>query len=285
MNSGMLNWALLYGTEGFAVFPLHTINEAGFCTCSAAKDCQSPGKHPQWDVKLLHDGLWGASTDESKIRAWWAKWPNANIGIATGQASGIMVLDVDGPAGKESLRELQLKCGRLPRTLAAKTGKGGHLFFKVGTSKYKNKTGVMPGLDIRGDGGYIVAAPSRHINGKLYSWWNNAKIVTPPMWLRQMLTERQHPAKPISGSQAFDRPARHVRIEDIPEEGEGGRNNFLAKWGGRWVYEDLPHEKVNNLLHSLNKARCKPPLGDREVEGVFRSVTRPRYRRVATAGG
>jgi hypothetical protein len=159
------------------------------------------------------------------------------------------------------------------------------LFFKVGTSKYKNKTGVMPGLDIRGDGGYIVAAPSKHISGKRYSWWNNAKIVTPPMWLRQMLTERQYPAKPTSESQAFDRPKPHMRIEDIPESGEGGRNNFLTTWGGRWVWEDMPHEKVNNLLHRLNKERCKPPLGDREVESVYNSVTRPRYQPVATAGG
>ena len=89
-----LEAALWYASQGLMVLPLHQIDTDGFCSCGA-KGCSSPGKHPR-----LPNGLHGASQDPAQIRDWWRRWPKANVGIVTGRASGLVVIDVDGEAGR-----------------------------------------------------------------------------------------------------------------------------------------------------------------------------------------
>lgn len=150
--------ALDYAARGWPVFPVHTPTESG-CSCRQA-GCNRPGKHPR-----TSNGRNGATTDPDLINKWWGIWPDANVGIATGQESGLLVLDVD-EYGENSLQELT-------DTVEAITGSGGrHLLFRYpGDGKrYRTRVRFTEGLDSRADGGYIVAPPSLHASGKRYEW-------------------------------------------------------------------------------------------------------------------
>ena len=161
-----LNAALEYARDGMAVFPGHSVVTDRRCTCGRA-NCSSPGKHPrirEWQKK--------ASTNEFRIREWWQRWPEANVCIATGQISGIVVLDVDPRhKGDLSLQEFEATHGSLPFTPVSRTGGGGcHYFFLSPNGAFPNKANVLPGLDVRGDGGFVVAPPSLHVSGDTYQW-------------------------------------------------------------------------------------------------------------------
>ncbi len=149
--------ALHYGKMGWLVIPAHGITNKG-CTCGIS-DCKSPGKHPR-----LTDWPNRASCDPKTIREWFDTWPDSNVGIVTGAVSGIVVLDVDGTDGEESIKSLNL-----PPTVGVKTRRGRHLYFRHPGNPVKNFVGKSPGLDLRGDGGYVVAPPSRHAEGE-YQW-------------------------------------------------------------------------------------------------------------------
>lgn len=163
--------ALSYAAKGWRVLPVHTVFE-GCCSCG--KDCKSKGKHPriiQWQEK--------ATTSKETINFWWGQqWPETNIGIATGTDSNIFVLDVDGPQGEATLQDLVGRQGPLPDTLTATTGKGKHFYFRHPSGPIKNSVGSLGAcLDIRADGGYVVAPPSQHCSGKVYCWENEDKPV------------------------------------------------------------------------------------------------------------
>ena len=276
----MVDWALQYADEGFAVFPLHSIS-AGQCTCKAKKDCSSPGKHPHWGEKTLRRGVKDATVDPKQIKAWWKHWPNANIGIATGRISGVVVIDIDGPDGEKSLKKLQRQCEKLPKTLRAQTGKGAHLFFRSGGHEYKNRTAIYPGIDIRGDGGYVVAPPSAHIAGKRYRWSDVEDLgklreytVDPPLWVRMFLTPRVEPQisepqvrlNPPGGND----PLLPWMVRPIKE---GGRNTKLYKLACGWAkYENKNPREVMQLLTDTNEMKCHPPVGKRELRNICRSA-------------
>mgnify|MGYP003147393946 CR=1 FL=1 len=278
--SRMVDWALQYADEGFAVFPLHSIS-AGQCTCKAKKDCSSPGKHPHWGEKTLRRGVKDATVDPKQIKAWWKHWPNANIGIATGRISGVVVIDIDGPDGEKSLKKLQRQCEKLPKTLRAQTGKGAHLFFRSGGHEYKNRTAIYPGVDIRGDGGYVVAPPSAHIAGKRYRWSDVEDLgklreytVDPPLWVRMILTPRVEPQisepqvrlNPPGGND----PLLPWMVRPIKE---GGRNTKLYKLACGWAkYENKNPREVMQLLTDTNEMKCHPPVGKRELRNICRSA-------------
>lgn len=170
------------------MFPLHTIR-AGRCSCRH-EDCSHPAKHP-----LTRHGLRDATTNPEQIRSWWGRWPWANVGIATGADSGLIVIDVDPRSGgDESLARLQSLMGSLPATLIVSTGGGGrHLFYAHPGVEVGNTAGrlpgvaeTLPGIDLRGDGGYVVAPPSRHASGRPYRWTSgpNHDLAQAPEWLR-----------------------------------------------------------------------------------------------------
>jgi hypothetical protein len=162
----MLIHAKAYAGEGLPVFPLHHPIENGACSCRNPT-CDKVGKHP-----MTAHGLKDATTDRISIERWWSADPLANIGIPTGLASGFIVLDVDDRHnGTESLRMLEQKIGPMPTTLISRTGDGRHLLYRCLGYALKNGVAVLgPGIDIRGDGGYIVVPPSLHANGKRYEW-------------------------------------------------------------------------------------------------------------------
>ena len=145
--------ALGYARRDWAVPPLHTVKN-GICSCAQGASCKRPGKHPR-----TINGVKDSTTDRGEIKTWWKKWPNANIGVATGSISGFFALDVDGKAGRASLEALQAKHERLPTTMTVKTGGGSHLYFRCDRVQVSNSVSSLgDGLDVRGDGGYVVGA-------------------------------------------------------------------------------------------------------------------------------
>lgn len=176
--------AVGYADHGWPVLPLHAPQGAG-CSCRAA-DCGSPGKHPR-----TPRGLHQATTDVDQVRAWWDRWPHANVGVATGTTSGLLVLDVDLPHGPGSLTRLEHEHGPLPPTCEQRTGSGGRqLLFAHPDRPVGNRAGVLAGIDVRGEGGYVVVPPSLHATGNRYAWTSRTAPAAPPDWLLAIIEPR-----------------------------------------------------------------------------------------------
>ena len=188
----MIKHALSYAENGFAVFPCYTMLN-GICSCGRKK-CDRLAKHP-----MIPNGRSGATIDPDVVREWWYKWPKANIAIATGKESGIIVLDVD-EGGEESLLPYDL-----PTTVEVVTGGGGrHLIYKRPDSnlKYKTMTSILTGVDVRADGGYIIAPPSIHQSGRNYEWEashhpEDVLVADCPKWLIEMIVEEEIDRVPL----------------------------------------------------------------------------------------
>ena len=150
-----IEMALMYAGKGWHVFPLHTVIDGTTCDCR--RSCPKPGKHPR-----TANGFKDATTDETQIRKWWGMWPDANIGIATGKVSNMVVIDVDPRnGGEETMRGFIETHGPLPRGPMVKTPNGRHHYFNYSEGL---KCGLLgPGVDFKGDGGYVVAPPSKGI--------------------------------------------------------------------------------------------------------------------------
>ncbi|MDP8974102.1 MAG: bifunctional DNA primase/polymerase [Actinomycetota bacterium] len=160
--------ALSYARRGIPVFP-----------------CEPGGKRP-----LTYNGFFDATTDIGRVKDWWDRWPDANVGVPTGKGSGLLVLDVDPrDGGPESLAALERENGPLPETARARTGGGGvHVFFRYPAEKeVRNSAGWLgPGLDVRGEGGYVVVPPSRTQGD--YGWIDRSRPVE-AAWLIERLSE------------------------------------------------------------------------------------------------
>jgi hypothetical protein len=252
INSAALkDAALIYAGEGYLVFPLHFINAAGQCSCGNP-GCASPGKHP-----ITKHGLKDASNDPDIIAAWWAKYPKANIGLCTG--NGLVVIDFDLQHGASADSLL------LPDTLRAETGNGYHLYFKTDQA-IRNSSGKLgAGIDIRGDGGYVVAPPSIHFSGKQYLFSNDYPIAELPDAITRLLLE---PA--LAQDEIIVSEAGQIDREAV----EGNRNDFLTKSAGSLRRKGFSADEIEALLLVSNQKRCKPPLSDREVRRIAKSVSR-----------
>lgn len=202
--SPILSAALDYASRNWPVFPTWW-PESGGCACSKGRECTRPGKHPL--ARLAPNGLLDATTDPNIIRGWWAQYPQANIGIRCGAESGLIVLDVDAyKTGLASLEELEARHGRVPYSIRAKTGSGGgslHVYLahpKDGRRISSNSSGKLgAGLDIKADGGYVIAPPSVHASGGTYEWVDvdDSTIEPAPAWLLQLLGKSDQPTAPI----------------------------------------------------------------------------------------
>lgn len=186
-NAQFLRWARYCAYRGFSVFPVHTIRSDGVCSCGKL-NCERPGKHPavQWKAQ--------ATIDPRRFGAWWNGADSIkagycyNIGIATGKISGITVIDIDQKSGGLETWERITEKFSVPDTYTVQTGGGGfHLYFKY-TPEMKTGTNLLgPGIDIRNDGGYVIAPPSIHKSGKEYtSEINPMQLSTPQARLAKM---------------------------------------------------------------------------------------------------
>lgn len=185
---------------------------------------------PGEKVPACEHGCKDATRDRDRIRSWWTSMPEANIGVATGAVSGIFVLDVDGEEGMESL--LDLGHG-IPATLTQHTPSGGlHFIFAYPTEVGNSARKIGPNLDTRGDGGYIVVAPSLHPNGGRYRWAGKGEPRTVPGWLLRLVRpapERRDPVKPAETKnlEGYVRSAVEGERDAVVTAMEGSRNHTL----------------------------------------------------------
>ena len=283
-----------FAKRGFKVFPLHGIDGSGRCTCGKP-ECNDiektkggkpkAGKHP----RTLH-GFKEATSDTAQIDEWWQKWPDANIGIATGADSGIFALDVDdGKIGEDSLKDLEAKNGELPETPCVATGGGGyHIYFKHPGVKVSNSVKKLgEGLDVRGDGGYVVAPPSRYISGKSYEWHQkfsieSASIADAPEWLLGLIQKPDQDETPETSSEELTK--LRLRCPTDPElighvhaqllkhrpaiEGEGGDAHTIAAATIVRKHFALTFDEAWPLAVEWNKA-CVPPWSEEELRAKF----------------
>lgn len=230
--SDLLEAALVYAGRGWPVIPLHGWSLQG-CTCGRRDRCPSPAKHPH-----TTNGLKDASTDPKQIREWWSKWPDANVGLVTGVAFD--VLDVDGPEGLASFERLTAENGSPLGGIVVETGSGGrhYLFEPQGAG---NRAGMVPGLDWRGEGGYIVAPPSIHASGRNYRRLVNLGNGIPPApdWLVELVRPRRQAQASAGGSEwtqpantaSYGQRALESELAALALAEEGTRNSSLNKAG------------------------------------------------------
>jgi len=252
--------ALAYVAAGFKVFPVHTIGPNGTCSCGRSA-CGSPGKHPK-----TTNGFKDASNDEALVRSWFGS-RFANLGVATG--AGIIVVDVDvNRDGDDNLQTLEAQYGALPETLTVNTGGGGqHFYFRTTGYAQSGTNKLCRGVDIKADGGYVVAPPSLHVSGNTYLFdlGQTTEIAEAPAWLKRRL------AKPDAGEN-FDEEDPTKQIWTKP-----GRNSRLTSLAGKLRQHLVTYSQLYGALKKVNEERCSPPLPDIEVMAVARSVSK--YRR------
>jgi bifunctional DNA primase/polymerase-like protein/primase-like protein len=256
MKNRMLRASLGYARRNWPVFPLFEVVD-GRCACGDRK-CQNPGKHPR-----TRRGFKDATTDEQRIEAWWTKYPNANIGIATGVESHLVVLDIDPRnGGNQSLRKFLGKHD-LPRTPEARTGgKGSHRYLTDASKvKFKSRNSVLPGVDVKADGGYVVAPPSSHVSGRRYLWYDGlapseTELAPVPSWLASQLLE----------------PIRKPATRSVKDQIEkGARHDSLLRMAGALRRQGATPEDIAGALLVVNQNRCEPPLAEEDVQALAQS--------------
>jgi hypothetical protein len=186
------------------------------------------------------------------------------VGILTGSASGVIALDIDPRHGGEaSFAEMLTRTGgELPVTAEQKTGGGGrHFLFQHPGFAIRNSAGRLgPGIDVRGDGGYIVVPVSSHASGGRYEWLkhpNDGGLAEVPAWLLASLNVS---TKPIPQGQApFQVP-------------EGSRNTHLFKKGVSLRRQGKSRAVIETSLLEENAAACDPPLSIEEVQRIAENV-------------
>lgn len=243
----MYDAAIEYAKKGFAVFPLKYRDK----------------------VPLTRNGCKDATTDAAQIKAWWQKYPNANIGLATGSVSqNVFVIDLDidedrGIDGYHSLEDWQREHGDFPETWTAITGRGGYHLYYRGNGKIKNRAGIIDGVDIRGNGGYVVAPPSIHKNGNRYEW--------------EYSPDEFEIAKADNNVEYFlnhddQKQGTAFIMPNIVAAGQ--RNQMLFRFACMMQAKGASDQSVFAATMAENESSCSPPLTEQEVKVIVSSATR-----------
>jgi hypothetical protein len=270
--------ALDYAARGFAVFP-----------------CLPRTKKPPWT-----GGFYRATTNPATIRRWWLARPDYNIGIATGVASGVWVLDVDGDAGATSLADLEAAHGPLPDTLISIASSGCHLWFCYTCPIPSSADRIGRGIDVRGDGGYMLAPPSVHPDGPVYRWMNDRSAAIAPDWLIH-LTRKPSPG-PITSKIAlatrsgctdvYGQAALDHEIAALANTLKGSRNAALNRAsfslhqlvaGGELDASEVRHRLIEAA--TANGLMTDPEDGPLSVQKTIASGARAGLRHPRNRGG
>lgn len=261
--------AIAYLRKGWSVVPLWWVRQPPICACPMGDQCKSAGKHPH-----TKHGSSEPLTTATEVELYWARHPLCNIGIATGAASGLVVLDIDlaKDGARDSMRQLWRCYGPPGPTLVSVTGSGGrHVFFKHPGDKVRNVVGHMRGIDIRGDGGLVVVPPSLHGCGNRYLWHpsghpRNKRVLPMPTWMDTFRAQAER--KRRTRNSRYGGPSKYGRVFDpgsLPEIDEGRRNDTLCSIAGRLIHENRPDDEVMEIVQRVNGTHCKPPLPDKEI--------------------
>jgi putative DNA primase/helicase len=243
MTKGLLAAAMEYAGKGYRVFP------------------QDRNKHP-----CIKEWPEAASTDPVQIRRWWETFPTANIAVATGRGSGLIVLDVDckhGLPGLESLSRLELAIPAVAGTVSSITPSGGrHRFFRYpeDVASIPNRAALpgYPGIEVKGDGGCVTLPPSLYSDGRSYVVERRSPLLPLPSDLLALALE-----KPPLGDEM--RPTLDFRVP------KGERNTRLASEVGRLIRGGYAHDQVKVLAGAIN-SKFDPPLLEDEVERTITSI-------------
>jgi hypothetical protein len=245
----MLRTALQLAARGIHVFPVAQASKVPAC----ALGCRA------------------ATTDPIVIQRWWKGNPHYNIGIATGPASGVFVVDIDGEDGEFSLRKLEEAHGPLPNTVESITGSGRHAFFQYPPISVRNSAGKLGiGIDMRGDGGFVVAPPSLHPSGRRYCWSVDSAnaFAEAPGWLVDKIAE---PKKKNGNGNGATPPSEWRALVANGLE-EGCRNNSLTRLTGHLLRRYVDPNVTLQLVQSFNQTHCRPPLGPEDVQKLVNSI-------------
>jgi hypothetical protein len=236
-GNNLLEAALAYAETGWLVLPIRR----------GAK------------IPLTAHGVKDASRDEKLIRRWWAQWIDANIGVATGAPSGVIVFDIDGAEGVMSFGALEREYGPLLTTRRVRTGREGgeHLYFQVEEAIRTQQ--LAPKLGVRGEGAYVLAPPSIHPNGARYEVIDQRSPRPLPDGLLRLL--KRHTA--LAPKPSTDRG----------EIAEGQRNVVLTSLAGTMRRRGMTPEAIEAALLAENEQRCRPPLLADEVRKIAKSIS------------
>lgn len=216
---------------------------------------------------LTPHGCKDAKKDTGAIRAWWKRYPDASIGIATGSASNLLVIDedVDEDKGLNGVHEMQIwetDNGTLPETVRAITGRGGaHLYFHYTGKDLGNRAGVIDGVDVRGEGGYIIAPPSIHPNGTQYEWECDPE--------ETKLSDIDDTVKKLLAL-TKKTPGEKFKLPKIIESGQ--RNSTLYRFACSLQSQGLTDEAISAAVMAENEARCSEPLSQDEIKQLIESA-------------
>jgi hypothetical protein len=254
-------------------------------------------------------GLNAATTEPGQVETWWSRWPAANVGIRTGAASGLVVVDVDPDHdGEASIERLIKSHGALPDGRVVRTGSGGrHLYFRHPGGLVRNDAGrrLGPGLDIRGDGGYVIAPPSRHRSGGVYAVaGRGGELPELPEWMLHLVQPAEPPRpgfvrnwRPTGDNSAWAKAALEGELERLKSAQPGMRNHTLNKVAFRLgqiiAAGQLDQGQIEGVLVSNAMA---VGLGEREAaatvhsgltagESIARSPVKPSQRAPCSDAG
>lgn len=244
----VLDEAVRLASQGFAVFPVHAVS-----------------KRP-----LTENGFKDASRDVRVVRTMFSTRPRAVIGLATGSRSAnrgraLLVVDRDDHhGGREGLEAAQANLGDPGATATASTPSGGiHWYYRVppGITVPNSAGKLAPGVDIRAEGGYVVAppAPGREWTVKV------SMAELPPAWIEALGASPDGHTPRVPG----DEWAALLRA--IPE---GQRNQSLARITGHLLAKNVSVHMAAGLVHLVNRTACRPPLPTSEVDRILDSIAR-----------
>lgn len=243
MPNEILDYALKYAQKGLAVFPLI----------------------PRDKKPLTSNGFKDATTDPDKIREWWSIHPDANVAIATGQVSGGLVvidMDVDEDKGKDGYHTFMGWCKEnflmLPDSWLSITGRGGyHLCFRS-HDPINSRVGWLDSVDVRGDGGYIVAPPSIHPNGRKYEWEQSPDDC-------ELIDTTDTDVEFVLNSVLVSGKTNSEPLKVPDEIPEGHRDEFMFKLACKYQSMGMSDKAMLSALLAENEERCKPPLTEKEI--------------------
>jgi hypothetical protein len=202
-----------------------------------------------------------------EVEGWWLAYPEANVAIITGSISNLVVFDLDTQAAQDHVSQ-----HGTPRTPMSRTSKGLHIYLSYPSILVGNKTDKKIGMDVRGEGGYVVAPPSVHMTGFKYKWTDlhpwNTEIKGMYPWMIDYTQEG-------SSAEPKDRGWQCELLQGIEK---GGRNQAAASLAGRFLNKELSEEEITEILLMWNQ-RNRPPLPESEVERTVMSMAAKHNRR------
>jgi hypothetical protein len=255
----MIKTALTLAARGLSVFP---------CT-------------PRAKTPATAHGVKDATKDPDMIRLWWHTVPDYNVAVATGSASSIFVVDLDSLDAEGELRKLEFENGSLPCSVEVITARGRHIYFKTPAATVCNSASrIAPGIDVRGEGGYVLVPPSVHPSGRRYCWSVDAAntFADPPEWLLTKIVSPPHGAVAVTPPSEWRELVKNGVLE-------GQRDSTVTRLAGHLLRRRIDPFVTLELLQTWNATRCTPPLPEIDVERIVGSIAGKELRRRQGDGG